>query len=286
MNRFPIGKKELVISLGITVFILSIQFFAGFLDKTTKIVFCDVGQGDAAYIRIHNRIDVIIDAGPDRKILNCLGKYMPFYDRTVELAFISHDQKDHFGGFEYVLDRYRIKKIYMPDLETSLESFKRLKQKIKDKKTILRVIYAGMKMQIIDDVFFIHWPHGHCVAANNNDCSLILTFQEKGLPASRQVFRAVFTGDASPGVLNRIVGTVHELSLQNVNILKIPHHGSKKGLTKSFLRLANPRVAVISVGKNNAYGHPSKEIIEMLEASKTKIKRTDVEGDIVFRIND
>jgi competence protein ComEC len=278
MNRFPIGKRELFLSLVLTLLVIIVQLLYGYFDTTTKIVFCDVGQGDGAYIRIHNRIDVVIDTGPDRKILNCLGKYMPFYDRTIELAFISHDQKDHFGGFDYLLDRYRIKKIYMPDIETSLESFKRLKQKMKDKKVRLQTLAVGMKIQIMGDVFFIHWPDGHCIAVDNNDCSLIFTFEEKYLPAGRQDFRALFTGDASGKVLNKI-------AVKDVTLLKIPHHGSKNGLTKTFLRLADPQVAVISVGKNNPYGHPSKQILDMLQSSKIKIKRTDKDGDVVFKLN-
>ncbi len=278
MNRLPIGKREFFVTLCIAVLILGVQFFVGFFDDSTKIVFCDVGQGDGAYIRIRNRFDVVIDAGPDRKILNCLGKYMPFYDRTIELGFISHDQKDHFGGFDYLLDRYQIRKIFMPDIETSLQSFKRLKQKIAKEKIVLRTATAGMSFDVMDDMFLIHWPDGHCIAADNNDCSLVFTFQENN-------FKVLFTGDASPKVLNEIASSLTSFAPRNdINILKIPHHGSKNGLTEKFLRLANPQAAVISVGKNNPYGHPAKEILDMLQSSGIKVKRTDKDGDIVFKI--
>ncbi len=270
MNPSPITRKEFVFALSIALFIICFRIIFAYFDKTTKIVFCDVGQGDGAYIRIRNRVDVVIDAGPDRKILNCLGKYMPFYDRTIELAFISHDQKDHFGGFDYLLDRYMIKKIYMPDIETSLQSFKRLKQKMNDKKTVFLMISAGMSIRVMDEIFLIHWPGSHCVAADNNDCSLIFTFEQSG-------FKTLFTGDASAKVLNKI-------DIKNVTILKIPHHGSKNGLTEKFLRLADPVVAVISAGKNNPYGHPSKQVLDMLESHNIKIKRTDEEGNIVFNL--
>lgn len=237
------------------------------------MVFCDVGQGDGAYIRIKNRVDVIIDAGPDRRILNCLGRYMPFYDRTIELAFISHDQKDHFGGFEYLLDRYRIKRIFMPDLMTSLQSFKQLKEKMRTKKTVTKTLSAGNHIQVGKDIFSIIWPHEHCVTQDNNECSLIFMFQEAAT-------KILFTGDETPKILNGL----SKQSIQNTTILKIPHHGSKNGLTEKFLRLADPAVAVISVGKRNAYGHPAKEILDLLESLKTKIRRTDIEGNIVFKL--
>lgn len=268
-----VNVKTLLKGLFFSLLFILVFFFISYFDNRTKIVFCDVGQGDGAYIRIKNRFDIVIDAGPDRKILNCIGRYMPFYDRTIELAFISHDQKDHFGGFDYLLDRYRIKKVFMPDLETSLQSFKRLKQKMIVKKTRIQVISAGMNLQIMNDIFFIHWPIGHCIAADNNDCSLIFTFKEN-------TFKALFTGDASPKVLN----SLSRKSINTVTVLKVPHHGSKNGLTEKFLRLANPTTTVISVGKKNSYGHPSKEILDMLQSHKIKIRRTDKEGDIVFKI--
>ena len=266
--------------LVISILILIIVFISSCLDQRTKLVFCDVGQGDGAYIRIKNKVDVLVDAGPDRKILNCLGRYMPFYDRTIELGFISHDQKDHFGGFDYILDRYRIKTIYMPDLDSSLQSFERLKEKMKIKKTRFQTVTLVTRIRIGNYFFYIHWPNRHCIASDNNDCSLVVTFEEKSLFANKYDFRALFTGDSPPNVLNNL----SRKSIQKATILKISHHGSKKGLTEKFLRLADPVVAVISVGKSNSYGHPNKEILDMLESAKIKIKRTDKDGDIVYML--
>lgn len=280
MFESPVKIRDLILFSIASVIIIFYILLSSFFDTRTKIVFCDVGQGDGAYIRIKNTFDVVIDSGPDRKILDCLGKYMPFYDRTIELAFISHDQKDHFGGFEYLLDRYDIKKIIMPDLETSVQSFKQLKQKILDKKIPVIAISSQMKIRVMNDVFTFLWPKDHCVAADNNDCSLVFGFQENA-------FRVLFTGDASPKVLNFISSCTERTCAfsTNINILKIPHHGSKNGLIEKFLRLADPRVGVISVGKNNSYGHPSKSILDMLLSHKVKIRRTDEEGDIIFRIH-
>ena len=91
----------------------------------------------------------------------------------------------------------------------------------------------------------------------------------------------MFTGDASPFVLGRL----SHGAIEKVDVLKVPHHGSKNGLTKTFLDLADPKMAVISVGKNNSYGHPHKQVLDILKAKNINIRRTDVEGDIVFKIN-
>ncbi|MDO9028144.1 MAG: hypothetical protein Q7U68_04705, partial [Candidatus Roizmanbacteria bacterium] len=264
-------------------------------DERTRIVFCNVGQGDAAYIRIKNKVDVLIDAGPDKKVLSCLGKYMPFWDRKIELIFISHNQKDHFGGLNYILDRYQIGTVFLVnDLNASLQSFKRLKEKIINKKVKIEEALAGKIIQAVqlrqpacrqagcDEArFTMIWPIRNLNSSNDNDFSNVLLFEERGIARNALTFRVLFTGDASPFVLSRL----SHGSLGKIDILKIPHHGSKNGLTKKFLDLADPMLAVISVGKNNSYGHPAKEILDMLKAKNVKIRRTDAEGDIIFKIN-
>jgi competence protein ComEC len=99
-------------------------------------------------------------------------------------------------------------------------------------------------------------------------------FQEKN-------FRILFTGDISLPILEKVL----KQSKIKTTILKIPHHGSKYNLSKNVLLLADPTIAVISCGKNNSYGHPAREVLDMLKAAKIKVRRTDKEGDIIFKIN-
>lgn len=289
MEKEVVSKTSIVKAMVLAVVILLIIFLANFFDKRTKIVFCDVGQGDAAYIRVKNKIDVLIDAGPDRKVLSCLGKYMPFYDRKIELAILSHPQKDHYGGFDYVLDRYQIDKFLMTSVDNDTQSFKRLKQKMSNKKIKTGFPTARTSFSFLNDSLRFYWPTEEFIAqnvmlSNNNtlgatnldfnNFSFVLGFEENQ-------FRVLFTGDASSFVLNQLL----QQSIKDIQILKIPHHGSKSGLSKKFLELANPRVGVISVGKNNPYGHPTKEVLEMLKALNVKVRRTDTEGNIVFKIS-
>ncbi len=281
MFESPVKIRDLILFSFFSFLIIFFVFLSSFFDERTKIVFCDVGQGDGAYIRIKNKIDVLIDAGPDQKILSCLGRYMPFWDRKIELIFISHNQKDHFGGLNYILDRYQIGTVFLVnDLNISLQSFKRLKAKIINKKVRIEEALAGKIIQAVqprrldEAKFTMIWPIRNLSSNNDNDFSNILFFEENN-------FRLLFTGDASPFVLGRL----SHGSLEKVDILKVPHHGSKNGLTKKFLDLADPSIAVISVGKNNSYGHPHQKILDMLKAKNIKIRRTDKEGNIVFRIS-
>lgn len=301
---FRLSKQQkslfLIFIFSVVVILIKISFW---LDPRTKVVFCDVGQGDASYIRVKNQIDILIDAGPDKKVLNCLGKYMPFWDRKIELAIISHPQKDHFGGLLFVVDRYQIDKILLPPVKNDSSSFLSLIKKINLKKIPLLSMTAGLEIKVLNDRIISLWPTEDFVKKNTvfkplnqlsdqnssnnilgtavvdaNHFSLILLFQEEN-------YKILYTGDASPLVLNSLISQYkNSLDLfNNLKIIKIPHHGSKNGLTESFLELAKPQLALISVGRKNSYGHPAKEILSLLEAKKIKIKRTDEDGNIVFK---
>ncbi len=126
MFELPVKKRDLILFSIFSFTIILYIFLSSYFDQRTKIVFCDVGQGDAAYMRIKNKIDVLIDAGPDKSVLSCLGKYMPFWDRKIELAFLSHPNNDHYNGYFYIADRYKIDKFITVDSPIITKSYKKL----------------------------------------------------------------------------------------------------------------------------------------------------------------
>lgn len=278
MQESPVSLKSLLITLLASIFVLLVVFIFQITDNRTKIVFCDVGQGDAAYIRIKNQVDLLIDAGPDRKVLQCLGKHMPFWDREIEIAFITHRDFDHYGGFINVIDRYQIDRFIAVNSKSSSKTYRQLEGKAKLNNIPFQYNFIGDRIKVFDSSILFFWPPEGLKTTDDNEYSLIFLFEEKK-------FKALFTGDASPKALQKLMELNSEknlVKLKNTYILKVPHHGSSNGLTSSFLKLADPRVAVISVGLNNPYGHPRKQILDLLEAQNIQIKRTDKNGDIVF----
>lgn len=274
MFESPVKIRDIIFFSFFSIVIIFSIFLASYFDGRTKIVFCNVGQGDAAYIRIDNKIDVLIDAGPDKSVLSCLGKYMPFWDREIELAFLSHPNNDHYNGYFFIADRYKIDKFITVDSPIFSKTYKKLLEIMAKKK--IPVIYkiAGDKINAGNGQFTLYWPPKNFNSANDNDFSQILLFRYNG-------FTALFTGDASPFIMGRLSHN----SIPKIEVLKVPHHGSKNGLTKKFLDLADPSVAVISVGKNNSYGHPSSQVLDMLNAKNIKIRRTDTDGDVVLKVS-
>lgn len=297
MFNTPFSKRSLFTSIIISFIILFTLLLQAILQKHTRIVFCDVGQGDSIYIRTFNNVDILIDAGPSKSVLNCLGKHMPFFDRTIELAFISHPQKDHYGGYIDILDRYSIAKMILSPVDNQNQSFGELENKLFELHVPVDILLQGDKITISNNsVITFIWPTKDYIAndslsrTDSTTDVLGLSTTRKDLNSFSQIFTysegnfdILFTGDISPKVLDSLANDSEHLQ-SAIEILKIPHHGSKNGLTSSFFDVINPQLSVISVGKNNSFGHPSKETLSLLE-NHTYLT-TAHEGDIVIEVED
>lgn len=278
MHDSPVSKIGFLAALIVSL-LFALSSFITNSHGSSFVVFCDVGQGDATYIHLQPNVDIIIDAGKDASVLNCLGKYMPPDDKTIELAFISHLQNDHYGGFLQIPLRYQIKQLYLSGQKTSSREISSLIALLGDKKVKIGVLYAGDYLTVQGAILQMIWPTEDYIQASTlkndpNDGSQVMLF-------SYNERTILFTGDVTPKSLNLI----HRQEVSKVEILKVPHHGSKNGLIYEFLSLADPTYGVISVGKNNNYGHPSPEILEMLNKNGAEILRTDQLGDVVFRLD-
>lgn len=262
-------------------------------DGKLHIVFCDVGQGDAAYIRAPNNQDMLIDGGPDDKVLGCLGKYMPFYDRTIDVVVLTHPQKDHMQGLISVIDRYTVKHFVIGVEGNDTSGYKKLVEAIKKKNIPVINLYTGDRFTLGKVELSVLWPEKHWVAqhlsSSLSDLSHLSNLQVLGISTDAELndfsyvldlkygsFNAIFPGDGDSHIQRDIIRTNN---LTKINILKFPHHGSKTGILPDFLDLLKPDLAIISVGRNS-YGHPTQEALDMLRNRLIQIKRTDKEGDV------
>lgn len=249
-----------------------------------QYVSCDVGQGDAHLILYHN-VQILVDAGERKEVLSCLGKYMPISDHHLEVAIMTHPEFDHAGGFNAVLDRYNVGLIIANSIDNSTESYRLLKKKVGDLHIPVIQPLANDKLKIDDLVLtFVH-PGPDIVDTpgfivlgqsdsqlNLNDYSITFLSEHDGT-------RALFTGDISP---EQISNMLFRDRIGKVNLLKVPHHGSKNGLTNQLLEDVSPDIAVISVGRKNKFGHPDREILDLLLKDETQVYRTDLMGDVAF----
>lgn len=247
-------------------------------DGKLHVVFCDVGQGDAIFIRTPKKTDILIDGGPDRRVLDCLSQHMPFWDRTIDVVILSHPHQDHFAGLIDVLQSYTVLAFDSENLINKSAGFGQLQNTLTAKAVKTRYLSAGdalktkdgLSMEVLaPSLSFLDRtsPNGE-IGESGEFASLIIL-----MSFGESTF--LLTGDSQAPQLGEAVGKVGE-----VGILQVPHHGSKTGLTKDILNVILPKLAVISVGKNNRYGHPNTEVIKILRDEDIKILRTDEAGEV------
>ena len=217
-------------------------------DGKLHLVFCDVGQGDAGLI-IKGDFQMLIDTGPKNGgVVACLSAHMPFWDRQIEVFVNSHSQADHIGALAEVEKRYQIGRKWLAGV-------------------------AGDRIRYGDLAFDILWPaaSGRVLGASTDPNQLSVVVE-----LNYGKFRALFTGDLGTAEEKVLVDSGR---LTAVDVLKVAHHGSKYSSAAEFLSAVRPKLAVISVGKNN-YGHPTAEALERLAAVGAAIWRTDRQGEL------
>lgn len=297
-----INIKSLFISVIFSLCFLLFYIFKYLFFLHDFMVVCDVGQGDGLYFRINNN-DIVMDSGSGKEMLYCLGKYMPFWDKKIELAVLTHPQKDHYGGFLNLVDEYQIEKFVLPSVyNASAESYRQLLSKIYSKKTITKeILFSGDYINIGDSaVILLFWPENGFVEKNTLSAKEALDFNDQTfydtavdlnlfsytglLYIKKGDKRVLFTGDLRSDILVYLLDKYKSL-LPQIDYFKQPHHGSKTGFDSFIFKLADINNVLISVGKNNPYGHPDKNLIDYLTDERIRYFRTDIDGDIFIKLN-
>ncbi|MEK7111870.1 MAG: MBL fold metallo-hydrolase [Patescibacteria group bacterium] len=238
-------------------------------DRNLHLIACDVGQGDAI-LAIYQNIQVLTDGGLGSSVLTCLEKYMPFWDREIELVVLTHPQLDHYGGLIEVLQRYKVGTFLTNNIDPSTPSLEALRNAMggSGARVVKPAVGTSLRAEMIY-LDIVHPPDSY-TSTNPNDLSIVSILRFGG-------FEALLTGDLSPKATQQIL---EKDLIKDVDYIKIPHHGSKNGLTLELLEASKPEIAVISVGRKNFYGHPHKEVLEMLESYGLRVLRTDELGDV------
>ena len=243
-------------------------------DDKLHVVFCDVGQGDAILV-YRKTTQMLVDGGPDNKVLGCLARHVPFYDRRIEVAIVTHPQADHMNGIIDVIKRYNVMQLVMGPENNSTVGFKELTRLIADNKLQATNVYSGDEIKMGGIKFNVVWPERSWVLGANTEKTDLNEFGISGRLTYGN-FDLMLTADVDQGVEADEIATG---LLRQVEVLKVPHHGSKTGMTEEWLRIISPELAVISVGKNN-YGHPTKEALDLLGSNGARVLRTDTDGEV------
>ena len=283
-------KNKVIAILIILVIINPIKYFSNIKQSNLKIYFVDVGQGDSTCIVTPKNKVILIDGGGNSKDENYdIGKQtlLPYLlDKKInkiDYCIVSHFDSDHCGGLMYILKNLKVKNIIIGKQYEEYENYKEFIKIAKDKKINIRVVEAGEKITIEKNLYIdVLWPINREKmviqnAINNNSLVFKLRYIN---------FAMLFTGDIEEITEKEILDNYKEnTEFLKSTILKVAHHGSKTSSTKEFINIVKPKYAVIGVGKDNKFGHPSNVTIENLKTINTEIYRTDEMGEISIKVN-
>jgi len=241
--------------------------------------FFDVGQGDAELIRTPQGQTILIDGGPDKKILEKLGTALPWADRSLDLVVLSHPHADHVSGLIEVLQRYRVRRILATGVVHTTPEYIKWLELIKNKKIPLTVAQAGQRIEFSGGVVLeILWPLDSYAGQQVGDLNATSIVARLSYGPSS----ALFTGDTPRENEQLLLNSGANLKAQ---LLKVAHQGSRTSSSEEFIRAVAPRVAIIPVGRDNRFGHPHAEVVERLKNLVSQVLRTDRDGDIRFASN-
>lgn len=278
-----ISLKSFFVALSIAL-VLTLGAVFSLPDDKLHLIFCDVGQGDAILIT-KGTTQILIDGGPNQKVLTCLANHLPFWDRTIEMVVVTHPDNDHLGGLPDVIERYNVTQLVSHSLVRDSAIFWTFRDEVIEKKISVYSPKAGDKIQLGGISLEILFPleklgdelvwqpeaetkvlGAYSYPTNANDVSLVSLF-------SYGDFDVLLPGD---------IGSQNEGVIEadkEIEVLKVAHHGSKYSTSEEFLARLDPDLAVISVG-NNSFGHPTSEVLERLRNLGVEILRTDINGEI------
>ena len=246
-----------------------------------SVAFLDVGQGDCCFLETASGKAVLIDAGPRFGEYDCGESVVaPFLwegrIRRIDDVVLTHPQNDHIGGMGYVLDHFEIGEVVDAGTITASKKYLELLRKVRKKGIRYKVVRRGSRIDFEENRMVVLYPDDEVmrVAALDpdfdvNNCSVVILFVCGEL-------KLLFTGD-----INAEIDRAFD-SIDHVDVLKVPHHGSRTPSEAIFSRGFTTSVAVFSVGLNNRFGHPAKDILEGYLRSGARIYRTDRDGAIFF----
>lgn len=246
-------------------------FFRPSTSSQTCVWFLDIGQGDSIYIKTSDQKEILIDGGPDDKVLAQLSKLRDFSDRELDLVIATHPDKDHIGGLDEVLKKYQIKEIWWNGEQKETQVFKDFWQAARQEEAEGALLKTPELFQTkIFDQGQIQVIYG-AQTGESNERSLITLFTQGETDF-------LFTADL-PFEKESL------LPQKDIEVLKVGHHGSKTSTSSQLLDRMQPEYAVISVGKNS-YGHPDKIVLDRLSERDIKTLRTDEQGNVGFCLTD
>jgi len=241
------------------------------INDELKVHFIDVGQADSILIQEANGNNMLIDAGNNSDSDFVVNYIKEQGIDSLDYIIGTHPHEDHIGGLYAVINTFNVGKIIMPKVSNNTKTFEDVLMAVKNKNLKVTSPVSGQTYELGNATFKILGPNCDVYdSLNNYSIVIYLEFGETSF---------VFTGDAETESENEMIKNDYDLK---ADVLKAGHHGSTTSSSAAFIKAIAPKYSVISVGKDNSYGHPDSIILNRLKTMNVKVLRTDESGTIVF----
>lgn len=254
------------------IFIIIIPFFVGCSKAPSlSIHIIDVGQGDSILIQTPNNSNILVDGGNEDSSLIIKNFLKSKKVKNIDFIIATHPDTDHIGSLDDIIDKFDVSKVYLPNKETKSDSYYNLIQSCNKKSINPQYLSRGDIISLDSNIKLTVLNPSYTHTDNNSNSIVFkLDYNNKSF---------LFTGDCT---YENEIDIINNFNLEDVDFLKISHHGSKNSSSQEFLYAVSPDVAAISCGYDNQYNHPHKDILLRLTQTNTKVYRTDKQGHISF----
>lgn len=239
-----------------------------------RLTIFDVGQGQSILIQDSLGNDVLIDGGPDGSAAEKLAQSLPFFNRNLELVVLTHPDADHLTGLLAVLEKFPVGAVLLTGVVGPNQRYQDLVEILLENNTPVYQAIAGTSVILADqaEVLILNpqesfWAR-RVSRTNQTSIAALLRFGD---------VRALLTGDIDLSTEKRLISSGTELK---ADVMTVPHHGSRNSTSEELLENVRPELAVISVGRDNPYGHPAQAVLQRLKAEGVAVYRTDLDGDL------
>lgn len=269
------------------ILFVAVLFVSGIPLPKQEVSMLDIGQGDSLLFQ-RGYVQILVDGGPGADVTRRLAEQMPFFDRKIELMVATHFDRDHIEGLTHVLNQYDVGMVLMPKYAISSTDLKRQFLQMLEEKNIpyrfawygQRITTAGFSFRVMSPIPGTEWER--ISKSHTNNASIVMRADVVPSAASTKPLSFLLTGDAEAAVEKQLLASLAPEAL-NVDILKVGHHGSKTSTSQAFVNTTSPSAALISVGGDNSYGHPTDLVLDRLAG--IPLFRTDIDGTVSFTHN-
>ncbi|MGL4797648.1 MAG: ComEC/Rec2 family competence protein [Paraclostridium sp.] len=240
-------------------------------DSLLEIHIIDVGQGDSILIKTPNNANILVDGGDEDSSL-IIKKFLK-HKKVNKIDFIiaTHPDTDHIGSLDSIINSFNVSDIYMPNLQVNSTSYYNLIESCNNNNLSPKFLSKGNIINLDNNIkitilspFYTHLDN------NSNSIVFKLDYKDKSF---------LFTGDCTE---ENEMEIIKSFNLEDIDFLKVAHHGSKNSSSIDFLKEVSPDVAAISCGYRNQYGHPHKDTLTRLSQENISVYRTDQQSHLSF----